>query len=59
MDDSLHDCQTHSGSLEFVVPVQALENAKELIRMLHVETSAIVPDEVHHLAGFKLRSNLY
>src|SRR5262245_26989642 len=42
MDDALHDGQAHTCALEVFRPVQTLEDAKELVRVLHVEPGSVV-----------------
>src|ERR1700722_19470483 len=54
MHDALDRCQSYAGALEFFGQMQTLENAKQLVRMAHVETRAVVPDEYFHLIIFLL-----
>src|SRR3954468_19075945 len=51
---ALHDAadvgEADPGALELLVAVQALEDAEELVGVLHVEADAVVPDAVDDLA---------
>src|SRR5258706_7725448 len=51
LHDALHDREPHSGSLELLVGVEALEDAEELVRVFHFEPRSVVPDEVGRPAG--------
>lgn len=42
MDDALDRGQSDTGAIEFLDRVQSLERAKQLVRVLHLETGAIV-----------------
>src|SRR6478736_1225909 len=44
--DALHDGEPDPGALKFVRPVQALENGKELVCILHIKSRAIVLHEI-------------
>src|SRR5207249_3230183 len=48
--DTLDRGQTDPGTLELAWRVEALERAKELIGVGHVEARSVVPDEVGRLA---------
>src|ERR1022692_2785019 len=52
MDNSLHDGQADTGSFIVFRPMQSLEDAKQLVGILHVEANAVVPDEVGPFARF-------
>ena len=43
-DDAAHIGQPDAGSLEVLHPVQALEHAEQLVRIVHAEAHAIVGD---------------
>ena len=45
VDDAAHIGQSNAGPFEIFRPVQSLKNAKQFMRVLHVETYAIVMDE--------------
>src|SRR5919201_778183 len=47
VDDALDDGQAHPRPLVLLGAVEALEDAEELVGVLHVEPDAVVPDEVH------------
>ena len=47
LDDPPHDGQPHAGAFELIRAVQALEDAKQLVHVLHVEADAVVLDEAH------------
>ncbi len=46
MEDAFHDGQARAHAFEVAVAVQALEDAKQLVHVCHVETDAIVADRV-------------
>src|SRR4029079_17016564 len=46
MNDPLHDCKPNARPFIFLGPVQPLENAEELVSVLHVKANAVVPDEI-------------
>src|SRR4030081_2489539 len=48
--DPLDDGQAHPGALVVFAPVQSLEDAKQLVCVLHIEAGSIVPDVVHRLS---------
>src|SRR5437588_12484167 len=48
--DPLNDGEPNPGSLVVLAPVQSLEDAEQLVRVIHVEARAVVLDEVHGLA---------
>src|SRR5439155_22745489 len=50
MDHALHDRQPHPGALVLLGAVQPLEDAEELVGVLHVESDPVVPDVVGGLA---------
>ncbi len=50
LHDSLHDRQTDAGALELLGAVEPLEDAKQLVRVLHLESRTVVPDKVRQLA---------
>src|SRR3984893_1186225 len=49
MNDALHRCQSDSGSWKLVLIVKTFEDAKELVGVFHVESSAIIAYEIRHL----------
>jgi len=51
VDDAAHAGQPDPVALELLGRVQALEDAKQLVHVAHVETDAVVPYEEHHLSG--------
>jgi len=46
MDDPLNRGEADAVSREFFFSMQALKGRKELIRALHIEASAVVPNEI-------------
>ncbi len=46
MDHALNNGQSDASALELVRPVQALENAEELVGVAHIESGAVVADEI-------------
>src|SRR5437899_8756035 len=44
VDDPPDGCEADTGALEFGSGMQALEHAEQLVRVLHVEAGAVVPD---------------
>src|ERR1700730_1178790 len=46
LDDSLHGRQADTGAFVILGPVQALEDAEQASRVLHVEADSVVPHEV-------------
>src|SRR4051794_24140234 len=58
-DDTLDCGQANAGTLKFVGMMKTLEHAKKLVRVLHVETHAIIAHEQHRLAVlFAITANL-
>src|SRR5213594_3289992 len=51
VDDALDDGETDTGPFVFLSPVQALEHAKEFVRVAHVKAGAIVFNKVDRFAG--------
>ena len=49
VDDPLHNRQPDAGSLKFLGPVEALENPKKLVDILHVKPDAVISDEIDEL----------
>ena len=49
--DTLDDRQTHSGSFEFLRPVQALEHTEQFMDISVVESDPIVANPIHDLLG--------
>ena len=47
-DDALYDCQPHTRPFVLIGSVKALEDAKKLIGVPHIEPCAVVPDEVDY-----------
>ncbi len=47
LDDALHDRQADAGAFIFLRAVQPLEDAEELVGVAHVETGAVVADEIN------------
>src|SRR5580698_8396294 len=45
-DHTMNDGQAHAGAPELVCAMQALEHSKKLVRILHVETDAVVANGV-------------
>src|SRR5437899_1510427 len=58
LDDAAHIGEADSRALEFIGAVKPLEHPEELVRVLHVETHAIVPHEEHGLVVALLRADL-
>jgi len=54
MDDALNGRQPDSGPFEGLRLVETLEDAKQLVGVLHVETDPVVPDEHHRLPRVSL-----
>jgi hypothetical protein len=48
--DALHDRQAHPGPFIVLGAMQALKDTEQFVGVFHVESRAIVLDEVHHLA---------
>jgi len=44
LNDPLHGRQTDAGALEVLGAMQALEDSKQFVDILHVEADAIVPN---------------
>src|SRR2546422_1180161 len=42
MNNPANGCKTYARSLEFLVEVQPLKHAEELVRVLHIETNSVV-----------------
>ncbi len=56
--NSASDCrQPNARTLVFLLPVQTLENPKELIDIRHIETHTVVPNENHDLLFLTLRAS--
>jgi hypothetical protein len=49
MHDALHGRQSDADARKLILPVQALERLKQLLRMRHVESDAVVHDMEHPL----------
>src|SRR6185312_1145114 len=47
LDDPLHRRQTHAGAGKFGLRMQSPEGAKQLVRVSHVKTRAVVPHEIN------------
>ena len=50
MNDAAHVGEPDTGALEFVATVEPLEDAEQLVHVLHVEADAVVANEHHRLA---------
>src|SRR5579884_1729594 len=50
MDDPLNSGQTDSGPLEFAGAMEALKCAEQFIGVGHIESCAVIPDEVKGLS---------
>ena len=57
MYDPLNGGQADAGSLEFFEAVETLERAEELIGVSHVETGAVVADEIDALTLFVMSAD--
>src|ERR1700722_2523356 len=55
LDDALRDGQADTGPLVLGRAVQSLKNSEELSDMLHVETGAVVFDEINQLGSGVVR----
>ena len=53
LDDTAHNGEADTGTLEIVSTVESLENSKEFVRVPHVEACAIVLNEIGILAAFR------
>src|SRR6185436_9933706 len=49
--DARGDRQSHASALEALVAMQPLEQVEELVRVPHVETDAVVTDEIGLVGG--------
>jgi len=49
VDDALDNGESHPGSLEVLMAVEALEDAEHLVVVLHVEPGAVVPHRIDAL----------
>src|SRR5262249_40123262 len=45
VNDALNGRQTDAGAVELLGPMQALKHPEQLVRVAHVESCAVVPDE--------------
>src|SRR5512133_1204317 len=50
VDDPLHCCQANTGPLKFAVFMESMKRCKDLVRILHIKTDAVVADEIDRLA---------
>src|ERR1700685_3431682 len=48
LNDSLHRCQSYSGSRKILWLVKTLEGPKQLVSVFHIEPGAIVSYEIRH-----------
>src|ERR1700730_518455 len=46
-NDAMYDRQPDAGSRELSLCMHPLEDSKQLVRVLHVESNTVVPDEIH------------
>jgi hypothetical protein len=46
VDDALHDGKPDSGAFIILRPMEALEDAEQLVGIGHVESNAVVPDKI-------------
>ena len=46
MDNALDNGQPHSGTLKFFFSMEPLEHAEQLVRVFHIESHAVVLDEI-------------
>src|SRR5688572_24818680 len=52
LDDPLDDRQANARAVIFLGPMQALEDAEELVSVAHVKAYTIIFDEVDQFRGF-------
>jgi len=45
LDHPPHDGEADAGAFEVLSPMQALENAEQLVRILHLETGAVIANK--------------
>ena len=57
-NDALHGRQTHSAAGEIGIIMQALKRCKQFVRILHIETYAVVAHEVDFFAVSLLHAQL-
>ena len=58
LDDALDQRESHTGAFELFARMQPLEDAKQLLRMVHAETHSVVTDEVQSFGGVDATPNL-
>ena len=58
LDNALNDGETDANALEFVAAMEALEDLEQFVGEFHVETGAIVANEVNGFVRRGLRSDL-
>jgi hypothetical protein len=54
VDNALYGCQANSTSGKFALTVEALENTKKLVGVLHVESCAVIAHKVDGSPAFAL-----
>src|SRR5215471_12251517 len=50
LDNATDDGQSDTGAFEFLLAMHALKHAKQILRVAHVETGAVVPNEICSLS---------
>src|SRR5258706_10117919 len=58
LDHSLHDCQANSGTLKFIEAMEPLKDAEKFVGVAHIETGAVVLDEISRFAVLRPTANL-
>src|SRR5437868_3014470 len=58
MNDSLHNRETYARPWKLIRAVQALEGAKEFLRILHIKAHSVIPYKVNVLIAFGFRAHL-
>ena len=54
-DDAPYNTQANPGTFELLAGMQTLENTKQTIGVMGIETYAIIPHEINDLPGFLSR----
>ena len=57
IDDAVHGRQTDTAAFEFVGAVEALKRSKQFLRVIHIESHAVVTDEINIFRGTGLVSD--
>src|SRR5579863_3777420 len=48
LNDAPYNCQPNAGAFKLLSAVQSLKYAKQFVRILHVETTSVIPHKHSH-----------